>query len=435
MTVSTSGPIPSQSFAVSVGNQVPEVRYVMPSVQVAGKPSRVRVRGVGFDAIAVPSALEPVEGVTGATVTRLSDTALVVDLPAVAAGERRVRIPSALGAGRAAALHHVDPETLTSARVNQVGLKHALLVDARRRAVLTVNGDQGAIVRFAQVDGAWRPAVRAIAGLRDLGLSPDGDLLVAVDARSVRLLDPVTLADVQTYPVIAADPFSSTYLGLATLNDGRVLLPGTTGFTFAVRTFDLETRAFGTIDSSGLRLDCYGGPWYAASRDGDRVVIVQSSSYTPTPPGLLLDVTAGNFYEGSLSDDGSRFVANATVYDGSFGTIGRLTLPPVRAGAVAWFVEAAVMAPDGSRAYVLAYPDTYLANGVELPRVFVFDTRAVPTGGPDLPVLRVFDVPEYPSCRSNTSTCYPGAKMAISPDERTLFILGSEALLVVPVPP
>jgi hypothetical protein len=444
VTVTTWSPILTQSFDVTVENRLPEVRTVMPSVQVAGKASRVRVRGVGLAALDL-SGLQPVEGVTAASVTRLSDTALVIDLPAIPAGDRAVRIPSALGvAARAAQLHHVEPATSTYARVEQLGNKRSLLLDARRRAVLGVNHDQSAVVRFAQVDGVWTPTVRSIAGLVDLGLSPDGDLLVAAAGNTVRLLDPVTLADVRTYPSSSSSAYSalSASQGLAVMNDGRVALPGVSGWTFAIATFDLERRAFGTIDATGIPLYLYSGPWYLASRDGERVLIVQTASLSPTPPLLYVDATDGKarsnpaglkfFYEGSLSDDGSRFTTGGTVYDGGFGTVGKLTLP---AAAVGYWSVGAVLAPDGSHAYVLAYPSTYLsASSTAPPRVFVFDTHAVPASGPDLPILRSFDVPDYVSCRVDAYGCQVRPMMVLSPDDQTLFLLGAQGLLVVPIP-
>ncbi len=449
VTVSASVSGFTQSFDVTLENRLPEVRYVMPSVQPSGAASRVRIRGVGFEGIADPSSLQPVEELGGAVVSRLSDTALVVDLPSATAGDRVVRIPNALGlATRSAVLHHLAPATFTYAKVAQAGSKRALVLDARRQAVLAVNSEQGSVVRFAHSGGTWTPTVRAIAGIQDLGLSPDGELLVAVSSSAVRLLDPVTLDDVQTYPA----PAGASYLamseshGLAVMNDGRVALPGVSGWTFSLRTFDLGTRTFGTVDSTGVSLSLYSGPWYGFSRDGERVLVVQSASISPSPPLLYLDATDGKartnpagltfFYQSSLSDDGSRSILGSRlVYDGSFGNVGSVTLPASTAPPGAYSIAVAAMAPDGSHAYVLAYPPGYGGATPPPAKVFVLDTRAVPTSGLDLPILRSFDVPDYVSCLTGGYGCQFRPYLAVSPDDGTLFVVGAQGLLVVPIPP
>ncbi|HET8538441.1 MAG TPA: hypothetical protein VFL83_01085 [Anaeromyxobacter sp.] len=449
ITLSVASPPQSQSFDVTLENRLAEVRWVMPSVQTSGRTSRVRVRGVGFQGVADPSTLEPVEGITGAAVTRLSDTALVVDLPSAAAGGRAVRIPNALGlATPSAVLHHLDAPTFTYQKVAQAGDKRALVLDARRQAVLTVNTTQGAIVRFAHGSGTFSPSVRTIASLQDVALSPDGDLLLAVTSNEVRLLDPATLADVQILAAPAGTTYSafSASQGLPSMNDGRVALPGRSGWTLAIPVFDLATRTFGALDSSLVpRLDMYHGPWYAASRDGERVLVVQSASISPAPPLLYLDATDGKvrtnpigltfFYEASLSDDGDRFIlGSVNVYDGAFASIGRVALPPSTVPVGTYFNAVAALAPDGSHAYVLAYPPGYQYANPAPAKVFVVDTHAAPVSGPDLPILRSFDVPDYVSCLTGEYGCQLRPFMAVSPDDGTLFILGAQGLLVVPIP-
>jgi hypothetical protein len=445
VTLSTTSPALTQAFNVTLEDRLPEVHSVMPSVQPAGQASRIRVRGAGFLGIVDPSTLQPVAGLAGAVAARLSDTALVVDLPAATAGDRAVRIPNTLGIATASALlHHVTPASLAYAKVAQSGSKKALLLDARREAVLAVNSDQGAVVRFAQSGGTWTPTVRAIAGLEDLGLSPDGDLLVAVTSGAVQLLDPVTLADVQAYPGGAYRAMSGSQ-GLAVMNDGRVALPGASGWSFAIPTFDLVTRTFGSLDATGLSLSLYGGPWYGASRDGERVLVVQSASISPAPPLLYADATDGKvrtnpagltfFYQASLCDDGSRAILGArTVYDGAFGSVGSVTLPAaVPSGS--YTTAAAAMAPGCTHAYVLAYPPGYGGTTPPPAKVFVIDTHAPPATGTDLPVLRSFDVPDYVSCFTGAYGCQFQPYLVVSPDDGTLFVLGAQGLLVVPIPP
>lgn len=442
VTVTTAGPALSQSFTVLLRHMVPEVRFVAPSVQPAGQAARVRVRGAGFSTVTDFGAFQLVEGLA-ATVTRLSDTALLVDLPAAAAGARAVRVPNALGLASATRLHHVAPVASSYQKVAQSGSKKALLLDARRNAALAVNADAGQVVRFSEAGGAWSAAVRAVAGIQDLGLSPDGELLVAVTSTQLRLLDPVTLADVATF----TPPGNPTYYpmsesqGLAVFNDGKVLMPAQSGWG-SLTTFDLVTRLFGplAVDIGVGYTSLYGGPWSVASRDGERALIVQSAGLSPAPPLLYADATEGVarrnpagldfFYQASLADDGSRFILHASrVYDGSFGQVGQVVLPashPLNPGAV--------MSPDGQRAYVLGYVSAYLTAGIPA-RVFVVDTSAPPVAGATLPILRSFDVPGHVSCLTDTYGCQYRVQLAVTPDETTLLVLGQQGLLVVPIPP
>jgi hypothetical protein len=449
ITVATTSPALSRSFAVTLVNHLPAIRWVMPSVQPAGRAVRVRLRGSGFSLVD-PTTLEPVAGITGASVTRLSDTALVVDLPAAPAGDRSVSVLNALGvAAPTAILHHVAPVAATYQKVAQSGPKRAMVYDTLRDAVLTVNagiGGQDTVVRFSGAAGAWAPAVRSIPAVQDLALSPDGSLLVVATSDTVRLLDPATLADVAS----AAPPFPAGWSamsesdGLAVGNDGRVLMPGGSAWG-GLTTFDLVTRTFGTptIDPSVGSTLFYGGPWDGASRDGERLLIVQSASLSPAPPMLYADATDGVvrrnqagltfFYHSSLGDDGGRVMLDAwKVYDHDFGTVGTVTLPATHA-----LSPGGVLSPDGQRAYVMGYVSGYKTTAGAPARIFVLDTSAVPVSGPDLPVIRSFDLPDHVSCNTvpyDDYGCQFRVHIAVSPDEQRLYVLGQQGLLVVPIP-
>jgi hypothetical protein len=93
------------------------------------------------------------------------------------------------------------------------------------------------------------------------------------------------------------------------------------------------------------------------------------------------------------------------------------------------------MSPDGQRAYVLGYVSDYRFTAGVPARVFVLDASAPPVGGTDLPILRTFDVPDHVSCPTDAYGCQYRVQVAVSPDETTLFVLGQQGLLVVPIPP
>jgi hypothetical protein len=192
--------------------------------------------------------------------------------------------------------------------------------------------------------------------------------------------------------------------------------------------------------------DFYGGPWFAISRDGERLIITQSASVTPAPPMLYMNAADSVIrqnpagltfsYYFSVSETGDRVLFdNQTLRDGSFNLVGAAT-PPTISGQSIYSGVSGVVTPDGSRVYLLAFTQDAALNPSITPRVFVFDAT---TTQANLAFLGYFDIANYPNCAAATSTtmndCLAGgAASAISLDGRTLFFGGVSYLLVVPVP-
>ena len=136
-------------------------------------------------------------------------------------------------------------------------------------------------------------------------------------------------------------------------------------------------------------------------------------------------------YGMALSDNGDRLVLDSyEVRDASFGVIGRLAMPDSNYSPLV-----SMPSPDGRRIYVLTYPrdSSYQVDPVLKPRIFVFDSSVAPAGSQYLPTIGYFDLNDYPSCHVNfTETC--SSRMAISPDEKTLFIVGGQNFIVAPIP-
>jgi hypothetical protein len=281
-------------------------------------------------------------------------------------------------------------------------------------------------------------------------LSNDGTKLIASSSApsthtgSIKVLDPATLATLSTTALSnSLEPtFTNTGFGIQTTNDGRSWLA--VGDQFAEMMFfradTLEVTRFAQSFSF------FGGPWFTASRDGERLIVVQSAGLSPAPPMLYMDAADSvlkvnpanlNFsYQIDVNEDGSRVLFDRSeVRDADFNLIGRLSLPTT-AGQPTYFPVAARLTVDGNRAYVLAYRDDLYSPGVD-PLVFVFDTRTA-QATEDLPALGYFDLPEYPSCKpaspSDYGCNYSSVVGAISLDSSTLFFAGNERLLVVPIP-
>lgn len=142
---------------------------------------------------------------------------------------------------------------------------------------------------------------------------------------------------------------------------------------------------------------------------------------------LVQNVEAGRLPTDAIRPvllDERMTLATHQVRDRDFNLMGNLTYPQN------YYGRTPVFSPDGMRLYVMAYPSTF---GM-LPRVFVFDTSTKSLTSTDMPLLGYFELPDYPTCNDNSYGCNTRALGTISPDGKTLFIVGDKNLLVVPVP-
>lgn len=247
--------------------------------------------------------------------------------------------------------------------------------------------------------------------------------------------------------------------------DGRVWLGQTQGFNCTSSTFPQHTR-LGWFDPSTEAFQLFDqtpqpwfvqsfatGPSFIMSRNGERLIIDQESNQS-FPSWIYLDATEsvlrpvptdGNideyrFESASASDDGSRILLDARfVKNGQFETIGAVSIPPYTVPFTdPALPAAAVLSTDGSRAYVLVYPVSFLAQPATpaspLPRVWVLDTSG--DVGEGVTAIGYFELADYPSCLRGVDVgCDYRARAVISLDGNTLFFVGDERLVVTPIPP
>lgn len=440
VTVSAPGTPPLDTrFQVTLRNRLPEVWFVGPGSLLAGRPGRAWLRGAGFDGVSDLALAGMVEGLGGAVVTRVNDGAARLDLPAAPAGSYPVRLGNALGLPRrSSAVRLVDPATYPAAVLPLAGEKGGLLHDPVRRALYYANLTDRTVHRLQFAGGTWTETSRPVAEVLELGLAPDGSLLAAASADgSIRRLDPDTLAEVDAVKPFGGISAFTLRLGLPVTGDGKVWLTvGGYGWN-EVWTYDLATGALARPDFTGVSTSFYGGPWASVSRDGERLVMAQSGSISPAPSTLYLDASAGAFhanpvgltfwYEASQSDDGRRLMIHGReVLDRSFAPVGSVTLP---ADTMA---RASILSPEGDRAYQLVasyYPGF---PGALPARVLAYDTSTALGAGASLPVVGTIPVEHDVTCE--VSECYGRAAGVVTPDGRTLFLIGNERLLVVPLP-
>lgn len=419
---------------------LPEVYFVSPHTRLPGEAGSYIVRGRGFDGAPDLQQALQVNGATPVSVTRVNDTQLAVQLPGAADGTVSFAMNNAMGVATGAPVLQVVPQGAFAYRaVVTEGHKGGIVFDPERQSIYTVNKTLHAVMRFAYNGSAWDVTSAPVPAADEVALAPDGkSLVVTATSGNVLLLDPSSLATQGTYSTgaIAGYEFNSLPL-LAVTNNGKAFFQGST-WSAGMPYFDLVTRQFGAV-TSDRNYSFYDGPWYSVSGDGSRLLVVQSAAMTPSPGMLYMnssdEVTKLNpagltfWYDAAQSLHGERFVEGTyKVWDRDFNLIGNLVLPDTT-----YYGRTPVVSPDGTRVYVLAH-SSGSGTGSGTSRVYVFDssTRMVTTT--NLPVLGYFDVDNYSTCNPNDYGCNPSALGTISPDGKTLFFLGSAALVVAPIP-
>ena len=438
--------------SVTLRRELAEVHSVGPLPAVMGQTREVIVRGRGFDHLGAAFGEYGllVSGVSPVTV-RLSDTTLKARMPdlqlSVTAGDHVVRALNRLGIATSTALLRLrPPQALPAAALATGGSVRTVLHDGLRQQLWVANTGLGAIQRWREVDGAWVADKLAMADLFDIGLSPDGAWLLATErSGKLHLIDPVALTISHSYSApgaLYAIPGSGH--GIAITNDSRAWLTVTGGQGRANRmvSFDLRARSFTIEQPAGVASSFDGGPWYEASRNGERLLVVQGSAGNPPPPMLYVDMADGlwhptpadlNFFYFSLnglSDDASRSVVLGNVFDAEFRFVGRPTIPDA-----GYSDSAAVLSPDGQRLYVYALPNDWQNSAAtRLPRVYIFSAVADKAVA-GLPLLGSIQLSQYPSCRLQTLSAECGRPVLnIAADGKALFIGGDVKLLVLPLP-
>ena len=421
--------------------ELAEVHFSGPGSITAGKATTVIVRGRGFQHLADPLARVSVGPVRPSSVRRLSPTALELQLPALPAGKHSIGVSNAYSvAAPSGSLDALASRSFAAESVAATGGPRSLIYDPVRQTAYSVriDGSQATIWRLRL--GGQRAVVDTlpIAGLIDIGLSPDGSTLIAADAQGVHLIDAASFRAVSRhiYPG-GVQSTSHTTQGIAVTNDGKAwLATGTDGHCNAL-TFDLRERSFQVFEAPGVLTRCHSGPWYAVSRNGERLMLVQSSSVTPSPPMLYMDASEGtlrvnpaqlNFFYGktSLGDTGNRFwVDGHWNYDHDFRLLSNNDI-------FRWPGElqtASVLSPGGTRAYVLALS---IVGSAATARIYVLDTNVAASAPP---VVGTIEGPALRDCNYDDSAqnCYLNA-ITVTADGNNLLWASASQFHVVPIP-
>jgi hypothetical protein len=454
--VSTMTPV---AFNVNLNKNLPQITSLGPYTQLTGQPARVVLRGTGFNSIVAPGARFTITGAVTNNVTVVNDTEVVAQFAALSAGKHTVTVSNALGLATATgSVTAVDAPSYAYAAVATGGFLRSLAYDPARESIYAANLTLSSIMSFHYTGSAWTTKSVPFGQVYDVGLSQDGATLFATSTLTsaaptvpgvIETLDPLTLSTIHSVAqsVVFLPSFGTLGFGIQTTNDARTWLATASVVqdAFGSLAYVTPTSLVPTVvNLSNMSPDFYNGPWFAMSRDGERLFITPSSgailymnaadSVVRTNPG-----GATFSYYFSLSETGDRALFDgATLRDGAFNTLGTATIPSGSSAYDSYYAKIGQITPDGSLIYVLSYRSDASPSVPLSPRVFVFDATSPP---PTLTPLGYFDVPDYPTCvpNPNTGSCAgqygsPTVAGAISLDGKILFFAGDQKLLVVPVP-
>ena len=417
----TSAPV-----ATSLDLRLPKIASVTPYVANSATSKEVILRGLGFNN-AAGATLKFGASASVSSFTVTNDTEIRVTHPSLAAGTYLVTIPHQLNNPSIirsdANLVVVDPPVYVAATIpypNATAKQPLDIVyDPERQALLVgvaypAPGSSGEIFRIPFTGAAWGAPISILtSSFRDFALSLDGKKVIAASDFSVQAIDAATLAPGTVTPTLV---FELTFRGIAMANDGNALL--TTAFpahpqaSSSVWLYSVRDAKIALLASVGFVAATPG-----ASADGSRVVFsvggpagtgLGAGQYNSST-GVLSFVdtlSAQNSFRPKLDRRASRILANGSaVLDSNYSVLGNLAAAST----------AVAFSPDGTRAY------QYVSGAT----LHTYDLTAAPVSGFFPEIFGGTPLPSDPGANS---------VMTVSPDGGTLFIAGSDAIVVVPAP-
>jgi hypothetical protein len=271
------------------------------------EPGTLRIRGVGFSTLTLEDVR--IGGVSATSFTRVNDTELRVSYPALGTGGKKpVELVTASGTWRA------EMDFLVKARPTAMAGDFTfptefnyLVFDSTRDAIIASTAST--LYRLQLDTTGWSIATQRDLAWRRFELTPDGRYLIVVTANSVTLLDAVTLADVESYPIPFIAPWNEQPPAgslLYVLNDGSALVSvvgqGLVMFDSVNRTFRRTTRSFPS--NSLLRI----------TQDHSRIVILPNDSFASGQFTGYFDATVHDFIP--FNTGTSYYAANRVAYSG-----------------------------------------------------------------------------------------------------------------------
>jgi IPT/TIG domain-containing protein/BACON domain-containing protein len=428
---------------------LPTVTSVTPYVATSGTTEEVILRG---DQLHITASLPILFGSTQIpTHTIVSETEIRVTPPSLTAGSYRVSVGNRLNnpniVRSAANLVVVDPPAYPATTIAYPPATPAsdgspflrgprrIIYDAERKALIVgvfyslfvsptvVLDPSPEIYRYAFSGSAWSstPTILPVAAMRDLTMTLDGKKLLVTSDKAIKQFDPVTLAAGSSTSAMTFDDFLDR---LAIANDGTAIVAGGISGNAGGDAFKYSVLD-GIFTPFPIPFSVSGGN-VGASADGSRVVLIQQGIF-PEHSGILYNASTGvlsatglvlNAESPVLDRRGTRIsigrFPSTGIYDSNFQLLG--TLPDVRGAPLLHSMRAdwPALSPNGLRAYSV--------SGATL---HTYDLSAAVSG-------------VFPEIGTGTSLpSDPGGDniaIAVSPDGGTLFIAGSDSIVVIPAP-
>jgi len=425
----------SAPLSVSLNLQIPKVTSVNPYVAISSTSLEVILRGTGFSNPGGTAV--SFDGTPGTSPTLVSDTELRVTHPSsLVAGSYRVSVPNQLGNANivrsTANLVVVDAPVYAAATIAYPAIPpgfqrvaRKIIYDAERKALIVhlayanASGipQSSEIQRYAFNGSTWSTTPTQVplsAPFNGAAATLDGKRLLVTSGSAIQEYDMATLAAGASTSVALGSVLSPFLDKLAVANDGNALVTSGifgSGFTPTFK-FSVADRTFTQSDS--LFLADAGG-----SADGSLLVLTENG-LSPPPAVYVYNASTGTLSPTSLFENlsfpildrtGNRIMLSGfTIYNRSLQELGGLAI----GGS---FTESHTLSPNGLRAHAA---DTLL--GPKLLRTF--DLAATPVAG------------QFPEIGpATTLPSDPGrGVMTVSPDGGTVFIAGTDAIVVVPAP-
>jgi hypothetical protein len=439
LTPTTGAPL---SIPVDVTVDRTQIDFVSPNVAVSGASREVIIHGDRLDAGGGCTVRFGAQAATACTV--ISANEIHATHPALAEGTYSITLQAAASALSLARLHAVDPIDDASIAVPAaaygfpVERPHSLRYDARRQTLYLINSranQRGLLNAYTrQTNGQWLSAIVGtdLAAMYDIRLAADGDTLLLSSQSITSEASMLYLPLDGGFPTIgyrySPGDAATMFTSFAIANDGNAIVLSATQAGGSLRSAwamtsrrpdyysdlgpaDMRPPSIRLTPSNSSTADLFIDGSAGASLDGSRVLLASGTQSAGTHNLYSYDPRTGHLSDTGralkadsiqLDRTGNRIVLNhANVYDGTLQLLGALPVNTI----------ASALSPDGEHVYVYG-SDHHIKRLNSTTLTELMDWSATQPAG-------------------NVSQ---GILMTMSPDGGTLFVAGTDFVLIENVP-
>lgn len=447
ISVSASG-LSGVSKQITVRKQFHEITHIDVLALAEGESGEVLLYGAGFASIGSFADRLYISGdLASEAITVRSNTVASVNFSNVPAGNYTIALKSVMGSmSHRNTLRVVAAKNYAYQVIPTSGKKGDLIWDPVTQSAFVPEKDLARIHRFQWNGTTFVHTAKSSSATYALGMTRDnGRLVASTNDGNIQFYDPATMELLSTLKIAGSLPsLPSLPLAISGVNDLWIATePSLNSSSITLLKVNLDTGASQKIQSNSYSF--YSGPWGVVSPNGNRMMMTQSASISPTPPLLLLDIMAGyfsmgtpySFFKASSNRYGTRWLLDThAIYNFGLDKQGNF---PVPAG---WFFREGVVSNDGTRVYMYAFANDSLgavndgeSTTASRPRIYVYDINPLPPAQSNYPLLGYIEIADYSGCRGlYPNPCDFMPHIALSRDGRTFFAVGDRNFVVVPIP-